>query len=221
MLKLLPEPRHIRFDEREKPASLEQMFNGPSKMYKKQKLQLSLTLAYSLLHYHNSRWLSRGWKKSRISFFFESKYKPDYARPYLSFRFNVDDVDSESEENMLQFRNESILSLGIILLEIHEEKPIETWRNQEQMDRLHELWRSRRERATLCVLTDWEVAERVVERIDYNGTRAAVKACLQWVREAPGHITLETNEARAELYERIITPLERDLASLEKDLKGW
>lgn len=193
--------RHLSFDETRDPASLGDLLDGASKMRPKEKLRLSLTLAHSLLLYHDSPWLSRGWKKEKVFFFFQAGDVPDYGRPYLSFRFNAGQLDPVQEDDHMQPPNENILALGIILLEIHEEKPIERWHN-------------RKDNANLHAFTDWEVAKRVVERIDCNGTQAAIKQYLEWVRYFPGDASLEEHKMRTELYRRVIWPRERDLALL-------
>src|ERR1700712_382286 len=95
--KLDPKPKRIVFLETEPPASLLDLLRDGAKMWPQEKRQLALICAYSLLLFHNSHWLRKGWDKSKLSFFYKLDSDPDYARPYISTRFEVRDGAGEKK----------------------------------------------------------------------------------------------------------------------------
>lgn len=203
MWQLPSEPRTVRFSESDDPSSLYELLDGPGKMSRREKLKLAITLSYSLLFLHDSAWVSRGWKKEDLFFFYKREDEPDYESPYLSARLTNSRklLNNDKGSGAPVPSSEGILTLGILLLEIFEEKPIERWRTLK--DKKH-----------LNAFTDRYVAERMVEKMDSSPSQAAVRACLDWMKKFRSEISLEKQEVRLELFERVIAPLEEELELL-------
>jgi hypothetical protein len=237
--KLEPKPKRIRFLETEPPSSLLNLLRDGAKMWPQEKRELALICAYSLLLFHDSRWLRKGCDKTKLSFFYKLDSDPDYARPYISTRFEIPDrasgrkgiegavretVDGlmgkedgeESKEKgdnnteddnkvpEVAHRNFNILALGILLIEIFNEKQIENWRTKV-------------ERETVTVKTEANinlaVANRVVRKMEKSPSTSAIEACLDldWVPEDQD-VNLEDAEIRSGLYLRVVQPLEDEIS---------
>jgi hypothetical protein len=131
---------------------------------------LTLLLSYSLLLFYDSAWLTQGWLKEHIFFFHKSQDEPDLEHPFLSVPLGMVTAVSGQLAGMPSHRNPSILALGIILIEIFNEKSIENWRKAH-------------ERNAAGPNTNNIVAVRVVENMDPSPSRDAIEACLRmdWV----------------------------------------
>ncbi|KAH6887610.1 hypothetical protein B0T10DRAFT_73730 [Thelonectria olida] len=188
-----------------KPETTFQMMlkgcNTPSLIERR---RLALIFAYSLFQLHESPWLSQHWDKDRIHFFYNSTGILDLHRPYLSTSF--DDVPSGGEPTDLNrfHRNLGILRLGILLIEVHKWKPLESFRVEDDFnDRIP------------TPNTDMEVARRVQESLDdcFPTYRGAIESCLRvpWV-SGGSRVSLEDPETWNGVYTDVIEPLEREVA---------
>lgn len=169
-----------------------------------EKRELAVVCAYSLLLLHGSPWMSSKWDKTKLTFFVKPNHEPDFVRPFISTRFESPAQQIGSGDSGAFHRNSHILALGILLLEILNEKPIERWRRNEERAMV-----SPENEATL----DWLVASRVVQKMDRSLSRAAVEACLDldWIpMDQPAG--LEEPEVRNGLFKKVIEPLEAELA---------
>ena len=208
--RLDPKPRRIHFLETEPPVSLRDLLLGSAKMGPREKRELGLICAYSLLLLHDSPWLSKGWDKTNLSFFYKLDNEPDFLRPYLSTRFEVPAREVGQIGSGVFHRNSHILALAILLVEIFNEKPIEIWRNAQ-------------ERTTITASTEpninLKVASRVVKKMDQSPYRSAIEACLDldWLPEGR-KVTLEDMEVRSGLYSNVIQPLEKELEYISQNL---
>lgn len=203
---LNPLQRKLKFLETEDPVTLNDLLLGYAKIRSKEKRKLALVFAYSLLLYHNSEWLSKGWIKEDIAFFFKAEDEPDFEHPFLTARFNQAKASSNSEDgNGLWHRNPYIFTLGILLIEIFNEKPIEAWRKP-------------KERVSPNVNTDLLVARRIVEGMDQCPFRDAIHACLEmdWVSELRS-AELDDSDIQLGLLKNVIAPLEEEIRYLSVD----
>ncbi|KAF2492888.1 hypothetical protein BU16DRAFT_514136 [Lophium mytilinum] len=202
--RLAPKPRRIHnLLEPQKPISLGELLVENAKMGPLEKRRLALICSYSLLLFHDSPWLSRGWNKSNLSFFVNLQNEPDYTRPYLSTRFESPARQVGQPNSGVFHPNSNILTLGILLIEIHNEKPIECWR-------------STQERSNLTAATEDNlnliVADRIVKKMDASPYRSSVEACLDltWVQGGQS-VRLDDAETRNGIYANVIEPLEREV----------
>ena len=162
---LRSEPRQLPILDSIPPASLESLLLAKTRLSLRDKRRLALILSHSLLQYHESAWLCSEWRKCHISFFYLSEDKPDLRRPYLSTCFEKPQPEIVKTEMNRFHRNPSILALGILLIEIDSERPIETYRIATER---------------VNVNTDWIVADRIVKSMDQcsEAYKEAVRACL-------------------------------------------
>ncbi|KAH8802414.1 hypothetical protein F5884DRAFT_823660 [Xylogone sp. PMI_703] len=164
------------------------------------KRRLAVIVSHSLLQFHDSNWLRNNWNKDQIFFYCEPSGLLDFQRPYLSTEFYEDMSESNKQLDFDIFhRNPSILGLGILLIEIHTERPIESFR-------------TKHEEATLNSNTDLLVARL------FPGYRDAIQACLDtpWV-PAGQRVNLEDTVTRVGVYQNIIQPLENELVYLFRE----
>ena len=100
----------------------------------KEKATLAVILPYSLLQLYDSQWLTPYWDAKQISFVqdqelsFSDDTRFELKQPYVSA-----DITPPGQAAMYQTRskpydytNSGLLALGIILLELHLDKPLET-----------------------------------------------------------------------------------------------
>ena len=172
------------------------------------KRRLAVIFAHSLLQFHDSQWLSKDWNKSQIFFFCGPTGLLDFQRPYLSTKFNDEGSGNSTRPDFSRFhRNPSILALGILLIEIHTERLIESFR-------------TRIEEESINSNTDLLVANRVVKMMEdcSLGYRDAIQACLDtpWI-PAGQRVNLEDTETRAGVYQDVIEPLEDELVYLFRE----
>lgn len=157
-----------------------------------------MVLAHAVLHCTSGPWLSESWNKEHISFFrYDPAARPDVRHPFLKLQFAgaaADPVDS----SLCLHPNPRLLALGILLLEIHLEEPIESnWTDEDKTDGIPN------------ENTNLTTALRLLEDLDgtvYEGYRAAIEACLKCDKEE-----YETLESRREIFEKIVSPLEAEL----------
>lgn len=197
--------RRLRFHDHSDPISLGELLDGSTKLDPSEKRRLALIFAQSLLLYHDSNWICNGWIKEDISFFFRSEDEPDLNHPFLSARFNNAQATGDPFRNTNNHRNPSILALGVLLIEIFNEKPIEKWRTA-------------KERGNPGAATVWMVADRVVKKMDQSPSREAIEACLDMNWIPAGHAAgLEASETREGLLENVIAPLKQEIRWLSVD----
>jgi hypothetical protein len=204
--RLDPKPRRIHFFETASPASLQELLSGSTKLGPREKRELALTCAYSLLLLHDSPWLSRGWGKDELFFFYKTDTEPDFQRPFLSTRFELPAREVGQAGSGAFHPNSNILALSILLIEIFNEKPIESWRTVKEKAMVT---------PKTSANTDLNVACRVAKKMDDFPHRSAIEACLDvdWLLEGR-RVVLEDADTRAGLFARVIDPIEREIEML-------
>lgn len=203
---LRPQPRQSSFLNSVPAISLDSILYNFLPLIAKRKL--AAILARSLLQLYEGLWLGTGWGKRQISFFYAAADTIDYQRPYITTSF--DGNDQAVADFSLFHRNGSILALGILLIEIHTGKPIETYRTPEDLSKGTEVNAN----------TDWTVADRVVKSLDdcSLGYKDAIQACLDtsWV-PAGQRVSLDEDLTRNGLYNDVVQPLEDEVRFLARE----
>ncbi|KAL1970112.1 hypothetical protein VTN77DRAFT_6517 [Rasamsonia byssochlamydoides] len=182
-------PRELSFVESLPAVSLKSLLSNGVKLSLVTKRQLAVIFANSLLQFSERPWLANRWNKGHIAFFYESANSPILTKPYLSTQFDGDQADFDWPD-INQFHTcPTILSLGILLIEIHTGSSIESFRTSRDLTGGVEVNAN----------TDWTTADRVIKSLDdcSAGYRAAVQACLDtpWV-SAGQRVSLEDPETR-------------------------
>lgn len=172
----------------------------------KERRILAVTLAHAMLKFSEGPWLRELWDKTHIFFFGVAcdAERLDYSRPYLSTRFGAVIPELEEDSGLLILhQNPSLLSLGILLLELEKCEPIERHWQEDDLDG-----------GQPNANTNLVVAERLLRScIDdiYENYRAAVEACLSCEFATVEDVGLEDEEFRKLVYVNIVAPLEEEL----------
>ncbi|ESU15242.1 hypothetical protein FGSG_08146 [Fusarium graminearum PH-1] len=205
MRRLQCKPRRLHFFELSPPISLGELLEGPTKLDPIEKRRLALIFAESLLLYHGSDWLQPGWVKDDIYFFFKTEDEPDLKTPFLSARLNVPGSGQFLAGSMAYHTNPSILALGVLLIEIFNERAIEKWKTAKE--------RSNSNTATLQI-----VADRIVNKMDSSGSTKAIQACLSldWIPVGRS-AGLDDAETRTGFLKNVIWPIKQELQCLSKN----
>jgi len=187
-------------------------------LFKLERLTLAVNLASSLLQLHTTPWVNERWNKRDILFlasntriYSGSQPRPiDIERPLLAQRFHSNGPAASSINPFNLPRpthpNLSVLSLGIMLLELWFATPIE----------------SRRLPSDLVdgqpnSSTDLAVAERwVKENVNLENMPAgywqAVSSCIYcFFQPMPRDKSLENPDFREAVWQNIVVPLDREL----------
>ncbi|KAI9737417.1 MAG: hypothetical protein M1834_009571 [Cirrosporium novae-zelandiae] len=205
---LLSLPKRLPIFGATQAESLQTILGRSVKFPLATKRRLAVTFAHSLLQLHESYWLSKEWNKNHIFFFYGASGTLDFQRPYLSTVFTEDTAANKQSVDLSRFhRSPSILALGILLIEIHTERLIESFRTGAEQQEANGN-------------TDWLVANRVVKRLEDCSLsyRDAIQACLDtpWI-PAGQRVSLEDAATRAGLYQDVIEPLENELRFLFRE----
>ena len=197
--------KQLSFIESLPSVSLKHLLHTSAKLPLREKRILAVILANSLLQLCESPWLGKEWNTEDISFFYRSTDQIDLKRPYLSTCFQ-DLQDNDDPNAMLRIHpNQSILSLGILLLEIQLGKSIESQRSSDDLI----------DGQTVNVNTDLTTALRLLENsVDdiYEDYRMAIQACLDCnFATADQALDLNNAEFREAVYKNIVAPLEQEL----------
>jgi hypothetical protein len=199
MKRLQHKPRRLNFFESSAPISLGELLEGPTKLDPIEKRRLALVFAESLLLYHDSNWLQPGWLKDDICFFFKAEDEPDLKNPFLSTRLNIPSSGHPQTGSFGYHANPSILALGVLLIEIFNERAIEKWKTAKEQ--------SNPNPATLQI-----VADRIVKRMDESSSTKAIQACLSLDWIPAGRPTgLEDPEIRTGFLENVIWPIKEEI----------
>lgn len=194
-----PQKRKVHVPKDKPAITLNDLMISQSRLTLEHKRRLALIFAYTLLKFHDTAWLQSQWGKGCISFFPTASDAADLERPYLTTSFDGKQTRLTAPGNPGLHPNQSILALGILLIELQTGKPIEAFRDPNDDPMFN---------------TDVDVADRTVENMDTCGEpyREAIKACLDtpWV-PAGKRVSLEDSVTRDGLYTHVIYPLEREL----------
>jgi len=204
-------PRELYFLDSFPAVSLENLLSGGAKLPLVARRRLAVIFANSLLQLSERPWLNeRYWNKAHISFFYESADIPNLTRPYLFAQLDGQDPKEGNGgwPDINQFHLcPSVLSLGILLIEIHLGKTIESFRTSRDLTNGVEANAN----------TDWTTADRVAKSLDdcSAGYKAAIQACLgtPWV-PAGQRVSLEDSETRRGFIRDVLQPLQQELTFL-------
>ncbi|TGO24877.1 hypothetical protein BPAE_0093g00400 [Botrytis paeoniae] len=201
-------PKRLPKSAASQTESLQAVLEKSTKLPLIIKRRLAVIFAHSLLQLHESYWKNKEWSKNHIFFFYDTAGALDFERPYLSTVFDpaIDEKHPPVDLNRFH-RNPSILALGILLIEIHTGRLIESFRTET-------------ERQQVNTNTDLTVANRVVMSLEdcSLGYRDVIQSCLDtpWV-PAGQRVNLEDVATRAGVYQDVIQPLEEEFSYLFRE----
>jgi hypothetical protein len=186
-------------------------------LFKLERITLAVNLASSLLQLHGTPWVQERWNKQDILFFarhpnIDTKLRRrpvDIEKPLLNQCFLSNGNSTPNTDSTLPrpiHPNLSVLSLGIMLLELWFATPIESRRlNSDLVE------------GRVNSSTDLAVAERwVKENANLEdmpwGYWQAVKSCIYCFFEPmPRNKSLEDPDFRDAVWHNVVIPLEREL----------
>ena len=197
--------KQLSFIESLPSVSLKHLLQTSTKLPLREKRILAVILANSLLQLCESPWFDKEWDTEDISFFYKATNQIDFKRPYLSTYFQNHPKDDDAEVMLRIHPNQSILALGILLLEIQLGKSIESQRSSEDLI----------DGKTVNVNTDLTTALRLLDdSVDdiYEDYRMAILACLNCnFVTADQAQDLDDAQFRQAVYDNIVAPLEQEL----------
>jgi hypothetical protein len=117
-------------------VSLKHILSHGARARMKEKRMLGVILAYSMLYIGESKWLRSEWTSEDVCFIQSGEGAIDPRKPYLSINLpmEVSNTNSEMDHTTLEYLHPapSILSLGIVLMELEFGHPIESlWRDED------------------------------------------------------------------------------------------
>ena len=161
---------------------------------------LAVVLAHAVMHCSEGPWLPADFDKKQIFFFREEGAQhPDVRRPLFALDFAHLQTTVDDDDNLFSVHSKpTILSLGILLLEINDGIKIEDhWAPGDLMDG-----------SIPNESTNLTTALRLLEKLDdelWIGSQDAVRACLEWDEMNDGR---EDEDFVKRVYELIVEPLE-------------
>lgn len=166
-------------------------------MTKKQRLQIAVTLASTILQLQTTEWLSSEWGKKDIIF-----HDGLAGYPYISKVFQKNDMEPEQPKpttthaSFTPVRNESVFRLGVLLLELSYGKPLDHFKSADDPP----------------YFTEYAIAKRLVENLaeeEASGYADAARACIFCDFGTKVKVSSLDNEAfRQALYDDVVVPLE-------------
>lgn len=207
--KLRSQPRELRSLDIATEVQIESILASLPDDLRAQR-RLGVYLSHSLLHLYEGPWLKEKWTKEKISFFAQETGKLDLHRPYITTDLSAYSSATSSPDLNRTHGNPSILSLAIILIEIHTGKPIEHFRKAEDLTN----------GTDVNINTDCTAALRVAKTLKNCSLnyQDAIQACLSMPWKTPGHkVSLDDQVTRDGVYEHIIRPPEVDLEHLFRE----
>jgi hypothetical protein len=177
----------------------------------KERLQLALIFASTMLQLHTTPWLSERWGKSDILFLrqLEGTRAPLIEQPYISKAFRSSKtlpstcaILGKSPSTSI-IRNKSVFDLGVLLIELCFNKSLEQIQTPDDLD----------DDGKVNSYTSLATANRLIPKVyDEAGIRYgdAVRRCIRCDFDQREE-TFESDEFRQAVYQRVVVPLEDDL----------
>lgn len=200
-------PETKRIDIRNTVSLKEELQSGRRTLV--QKNCLAVTLSHTVLQLSESPWLNRKWDEAHVLFFKTKlpqtdKIEVDLQRPYVTTRFEQAPPGVDPDSINCEHPNESLLSLGVVLLEIHQSKPMEV----EAEDHAPGGHRTN---------TIFRAAIRLLDEVMGDlrpNWKKAIQSCLHPQQFYSADSTLHNEEVRKGVYANIVAPLEAEYRDL-------
>ncbi|KAI3530449.1 hypothetical protein CABS03_06260 [Colletotrichum abscissum] len=169
-------------------------------------LCLAVTLVSSVIQLGKTPWLVEPWSRHNIVFLRlkgDGNSQIDAKHPYLVYKYETGPPPQNSDSSMILCSRQSMLSLGVMLLEIHCGTPLEDMTKQTDLGR----------DGLPNEETSYTTASRVLEeRINDGqvsfGFKTAIEYCLHFSRQPDA--SFENAEFVRSIEEQVLEPLERE-----------
>ena len=188
------------------------------KLSRRQRLEIAVTLASSVLQLHQSPWLSEIWSKKDIKFFFQGLDKDN--QPLINHAYVSRSFSPSASRSTLQLSpnlrnndildsliiNKTLFALGIVLVELCLNKPLEDLRTPQPNDDIV---------TTGNLIDDYQTAVNKIDAVfEKAGTNYGfvVQRCLRCQFELQdSKKQLDFDVFKRLVYEGVLAPLEKDL----------
>ena len=194
--------------------SLKDLLAQAVKVEKKERLILGVKLALTLLQLHKTPWLEEMWGNQNVFFMKSEEGLPDSHphHPFLSKQFMSPTctitpckLQESYRTPSLEVRNQSIFALGVLLVELWFNQPLESLRVPADMGLHNEVNQ----------VTDFATVRRLSEDIyreagDWYGD--AVRRCI-YCDFDQRHNNLESEALKEAVHRGVVSPLEENLRS--------
>ncbi|SLM34495.1 hypothetical protein LPUS_03272 [Lasallia pustulata] len=178
-------------------------------LFFRDRLQIALKLAYTVLQLHPTPWLDKKWSSKNILILRESQgaTKEALLEPYIAKAFAADissnaQLQSKSLGHVgrqICICNESLFALGLVLLELAYNKPLKEFWQPEDLGK----------DGNPNAFTDMSVTVRLestLEREVGPVYAAVVRRCLHCIFDAD-HVRLENDKFHRAVYIGVLKPL--------------
>lgn len=165
------------------------------------RLHLAVIISSSILQLHGSPWLS-GTISSQDVFFIQKKDFPFYDQPFVMKSLPTKSLATQDMSQDAPFpRNPVLVSLGVLLIELIQGKPINQLRTPQEESLAH-----------TKLLQDYMTVKRLLQdvRMASSNYATAVTRCVDGDFHNGG-LTLDNEELCEGVYSGIVALLERDL----------
>jgi hypothetical protein len=177
----------------------------------KERLQLALILASTMLQLHTTPWLSERWGKSDILFLRQlgGSCAPLIEQPYISKPFRSrktlppTSLTTKKSPFRSIIRNKSVFDLGVLLIELCFNKSLEQMQTPDDLD----------DDGKVNSYTNLATANRLIPEVYAEaGVKYgdAVRRCVHCDFDQREE-TFESDEFRQAVYQRVVAPLEDNL----------
>ncbi|KAI4100086.1 MAG: hypothetical protein LQ339_005608 [Xanthoria mediterranea] len=180
---------------------------------RKDRLEVAVTLASSVLQLDGTSWLKSGWSSNDICFHYKDGEISHYSHPYLSWQqcCNIDvtyPMKSPRVVNNHMVRNEILLALGLTLVELCFGRTLTDLRRPEDING---------EETATRVATATRLHFRVYDEmgISYGDV---VRRCLFQLFDVR-ELSLDIEEVQQKVFDDVVTPLVDDLNNFNGTLR--
>lgn len=200
--------------------SLESLLAQPGAIKKKDRLILGVQLASTVMQLHTTEWLSENWGKRDILFHQEitqgksggiTNTSPAIRKPLVRRIFVPPDSPSlalqtmeEAKRSIFVPQNQSLYSLGIVLMEL--------WYGQRLEDLRIEM--DGNGSGAMADMTDYMTARRLIDEISEEAGEKygdAVRRCINGLDHRSSN--LETDDFQNKVHMKVVAPLVENLES--------
>ncbi|KAL8655055.1 MAG: hypothetical protein Q9226_003196 [Calogaya cf. arnoldii] len=178
---------------------------GDESLSRKDRLEIAVTLASSVLQLDGTSWLKSRWSSNDIYFHYKGGQMSHYSQPYLSWQrcCNIDAsclMKSLSVTSNHMIRNEVLLALGLTLVELCFGRALTDLRRPEDMNG---------DETATRLATATRLHSRVYDEmgIPYGDV---VRRCLFQLFDVR-ELSLDIEEVQQKVFDDVVTPLVDDL----------
>ncbi|KAI4206281.1 MAG: hypothetical protein LQ346_001177 [Caloplaca aetnensis] len=202
-------PPQDKFADVQKITTLENILGkkdptvGQAILLRRSRLAIAVTLAHSMLQLHTGPWLHESWGKKDVYFLQDQKNNIHTEQPFLVRQFCTGDTEPEiASKTTSRGCNTSLLSLGILILELWFNERIEAqpfykqYQDQEGKDN---------EYTAFNAAQKWQEQAMEEAGLDlHNPTRRCIYCAFGAASQ-----DLEDEELRRAVYSEVVQPLEK------------